>query len=481
MNLAQKAVRGTIFVGFGNYLTYIVSFAGSVALARLLPPEFFGIIALSQFFLSFSGRIKEIGLEQALIHRQKNWEQYAANHLSLQLIFGLAIIFLNSLLAIPVGLHYGRTTGLVLFVSGLFGLLGAYSTTFTKILEKELMFKQSTLVDVAVVLISNLGMVGMAWRGFGIWALVVGGLPGAILNTFLIWRVCPVKVRPRWDREIIKWFFRFGPWWHWIFSATASLIILQFDNFLVGTLVSATVLGFYARAYNWATLPTARVAAIISRVAYPLYAKLQTSRESLSRAYNLTLSVIVRVTLPVSLVGVLIIREGTLLLVGEKWLPLVPMFQALFVYMVLRPLFDNTGALFTAIGRPRVINTIQVAQAVVVLIANPILVKLAGGVGAGLGAGAAMLVGVLLLYPKLRTVVEVRFREVFLSPLVAAGAGLLVLWVVFPHLPTEPAALGLALKPLPFLAGYFTTLLALEYRRWFGYKDFLKSALVLRK
>jgi len=475
MNIAKKAIRGVIFVGGSNYLLYLINFIGGIILARLLEPELFGIIALSQFFLSLSGRIKELGFEQGLINRQENWEDFANNHLSLQMIFGGASIMLNSLLSIIVAWRYGQTMGLVLFISGLFGIMGAFSATYLKIFEKELMFKQSTILDLLNGILAQAGMVVMALRGFGIWSLVFGGLLGAIPYTFLIWKISPVKLKFSWDKEKIKWFFNFGPWWHWFFAATASMVILQFDNLLVGTILGAATLGFYSRAYNWATLPTSRLAAIISRVAYPIYAKLQSDSVRLSYAFNLTLSAIVRVTLPIGIIGLFIIREGTLFLIGEKWLALVPMFQALFLYMILRPLFDDTGALFMAVGKPKIINSVQVWQALLILAIDPLLVHFFGAVGAGVGAGLAMLLGITLLYPSLKQIVKVDFNEIFVKPFSAGAITLLLFLFLIRHLVFPSVIISLIGKLVIFLPMYLVILFVLEGKKWLNYRDLWKN------
>lgn len=475
MNLAKKAIRGVLFVGGSNYLLYITNFIGGIILARLLEPELFGIIALSQFFLSLSGRIKELGLEQGLINRQENWQDFANNHLSLQLILGIASIIINSLLSIVVYLRYGPTMGLVLFVSGLFGMLGAFSSTYLKIFEKELMFKQSTILDLLNGILAQVGMIFMAFKGFGVWSLVLGGLLGSVPYTLLIWKKSPVKLKLSWDKEKIKWFFNFGPWWHWFLAALASMIVLQFDNLLVGTILSAATLGFYSRAYNWATLPTSRLAAIISRVAYPIYAKLQSDFVKLSYAFNLTLSVIVRVTLPIGIIGLFIIREGTLFLIGEKWLALVPMFQALFLYMILRPLFDDTGALFMAVGKPKIINSVQVWQALLILAIDPILVHFFGAVGAGVGAGLAMLLGITLLYPNLKQIVAVDFIEVFAKPFLAGVVALILFLFLISHLVFPSLIVSLIGKAVIFLPIYLVVLFVLEGKKWLNYRELWKN------
>ena len=45
--------------------------------------------------------------------------------------------------------------------------------------------------------------------------------------------------------------------------------------------------------------------------------------------------------------------ELILVLLGESWQPVVNIFRLLVIYSMMRPLFEDTGAFLTAIGKPK--------------------------------------------------------------------------------------------------------------------------------
>lgn len=463
-DIRKKALTGVIFVTLSNNLIFLLSFlASNIILARLLPVAVFGQFALASFFVSLVGRIKELGFDYAIIHSKEDLKRVCNVYLSLQLILSLIIAFASVPIAVVVSRFYGSEVGMATLLIGLTSLFQNLFNSINAIYDKELMFKESMLINVVSTSLSLAGMVVMGFLGYGLWSLVLGGVPGVIIGLGLLFKYLPLKFHLELDKKVIAWFVNFGPWWHWLLAASASLVVFQFDNFLVGTLSGTFVLGAYTRAYSWATMPTSRITAIISKVAFPVYARLQESRAQLSKAYSLTLSTILLLTVPLSLLSILIIREMVLLLIGEKWLPMVPMFQLLVLYMLLRPVFDDSGAMLVAIGKPRIFNTTQLIQSAVMFVLTTILVYYFGGAGASLGVGMVMLVGVGYQYRKLLNFIDIDFAKVTIPPCVAGGfAFILSLLLKQNLLKDQTSLIKIVVLSLFFMALYSTAVFALK-------------------
>src|SRR5258708_39216644 len=104
MKIGQRAVRSTIFTTITTYSSLGIGIVSAVIMARLLQPEYFGIIALGTFFLSLFGRVREFGFDHALIHRQDDLPHAFKTHFTLQI--GLALLnLLLVLIAAPVLSH----------------------------------------------------------------------------------------------------------------------------------------------------------------------------------------------------------------------------------------------------------------------------------------------------------------------------------------------------------------------------------------
>jgi len=420
--VATRAVRSTLYVALNTYISVAITFVSSILLARLLDPAHFGIIALSNFFLGLFGRVRELGLNQALVHRQKNLEEAYSVHFTLHLALALLNLFLVLIAAPILASRYPNQPQMVqvLVVFAVFVLFQAASQTQQVAFEKELLFCYTTLINIFALVVSSAVAVAMAYNDYGVWSLVAGNT----INTFLVfiglWIFRPWKLRLKFDKEIARWFLKFG-FYLWI-GAIVTFILFQYNDFIVGTLLGAATLGFYAKALKFAELPNSMVTSVISRVALPTYSKLQNEKQKLETSFNLVLRNIVRISLPITLILFFTAHEFTLVLIGEKWLPMVPIFKLLILYSFLRAIFDDAGAFLTAIGKPQIVSKYISLQAAVLLVLTPILVKWLGIDGAAVSLDAVMLLGVVLAYYYVSKRIPLSFSSAFLPSFVSALA-----------------------------------------------------------
>ena len=429
-NVATRAVRSTLYVALNTYISVALTFVSSILLARLLDPAHFGIIALANFFLGLFGRVRELGLNQALVHRQKSIEEAYSVHFILHI--GLALLnLLLVLVAIPLlSSRYPDQSQMmqVLVVFAVFVIFQAASQTQQIAFEKELLFRYTTLINIFALSISSVISVTLAYKNYGVWSLVAGNT----VNTFLVflglWIFRPWKLQLKFDKEIAKWFLKFG-FYLWI-GAIVTFILFQYNDFIVGTLLGAATLGFYAKALKFAELPNSMVTSVISRVALPTYSKLQNEKQKLQTSFNLVLRNIVRISAPMTLVLFFTAHEFTLVLIGEKWLPMVPIFKLLILYSFLRAIFDDAGAFLTAIGKPQIVSQYISLQAVVLLGLTPLLVKMSGVDGAVLSIDAVMLLGVVIAYYCVSKRISLSVSQAFLPSFVSALVATLFYFLV---------------------------------------------------
>lgn len=415
MSIGRRALHSTLFVAATAYLSEAVNFVVSVILARLLLPEYFGIVALAIFFNELFGRVREFGFDQALVHRQEDLEKARSAHFVLQvsasfLSFLLTLIFSPLLLRI-----YGWPVVKALLVISFFYIFKAASSTQRMVLEKELRFVTTTLVDLFALIFASLLAIYLAVNNGGLTSLVVYQVANVFMAFAVFWVLRPWTPIFVWDRKIITWYLRFG-WYLWLGGLT-TFVIYKFNDFVTGTFLSTTSLGFYSRAFSFAQRPTSAVTGVVSRVALPTYALLQKEKEKLSLTFNLVLRNIVRVSAPLSFFLFLLAPDFTAVLLGDKWLPMVPVFRLLLIYGFLRSVFDDAGAFLTAIGKPHLVSRYLVVQAFIILVTTPLLTYFWGVNGAAVSLNIVLGVGLLLAYRYVNRFVAVDFTGIFLSAL----------------------------------------------------------------
>lgn len=434
MSLTRRATRATAWVAATTYAGQIVSFLANVALMRLIAPEAFGVLALAVFFGTLARKLVGFGFNQALVHKQDEIPTAAGTHLALHLA-SATLVCLLAWAAFPlVAAHYDRLTALVLLAVAVGA--GFESAGFTPriLLEKRVEFRGLQLLNLGVNVGVNAAAVLAALIWPNVWVLLLRLAGAQLAGAIGYWRLARGLKIARPSLKTARWYLSFGsPLW---LAGLATFAVLQFDDFLVGTLIDQETLGFYARAYALAVLPTTMITHIIARVAFPVYARLQHEPAKLSEAFSTVMRFVVLLSAPAGVGLAYLAPEFVRVVFGEKWLPMVPLVRWLMLYELLRPLFDDVGELLTAIGQPRKISRIQIAQAAAVLVLAPPLVYAFSAVGAAVAVGLVMLLGVALAYRTIKPHVTVDFFGVIVVPITlcllaaALTAGLLWLYPV---------------------------------------------------
>jgi teichuronic acid exporter len=194
MSLGQSIRSGVKWLAFGKVGNRLFEFAFGVALARLLVPADFGMIATIQIFTGFVGMFTSGGMGQSLIRTKTADANDFTAVFTLQLAVGV-LVYLGFFFSAPIIAWYFENplyTDLVR-ISALSFLLRPLVTMRNAWLNREMQFKSRTMVDVMTGLVGGFLSVSMAMFGMGVWSLTVSGLLGALFNNFWLARLTPLK------------------------------------------------------------------------------------------------------------------------------------------------------------------------------------------------------------------------------------------------------------------------------------------------
>lgn len=82
-------------------------------------------------------------------------------------------------------------------------------------------------------------------------------------------------------------------------DSTLNFFCSRADQLLVGTFLGAETLGFYSLASNLTLLPSSRINPIFTRVAFPIFAKVQDDIDRLKRGYMTVLRIVSVISAPI--------------------------------------------------------------------------------------------------------------------------------------------------------------------------------------
>lgn len=469
-DLAAATVRASAYSIAASAATLILGLTRSIVMARLLVPEDFGTVALALAFLEFAAPLRSFGLDQALVHRQTGDEasldEILAVHFTLRLVLTGLFTLLLAAFAPLLRVLYPQRAVLVwvllaLATGEIARALGATPSTH---LRKEMRFRELAALQVLTSLTMTITGPVMAWRGYGIWALVGERVSGVTIATLALWLVVrPWSPRLSLRAPLVKWYLDYGKF---VFAShVLTPLMEQFDDFWVGTTLGSHPLGLYAKAYEFAQYPRRIISDPIAQVLMPVFSRAQDEPERLSKAFFRSASLVARLGFLVTGLLVLGAREFTAVILGPKWEPMVPTFQIMVIYTLLHPLLQIVGDLAAACGRPQInarFRTVQVA----VFVPGVVLATRQWGIdGAAVAINLALILALAVGFQSLRNLVRFSLRRMLLAPVVAsllAGA----ISIRLPSVANSSLLLAGTVKASAYFAGYALLLLAVEWREY---------------
>jgi O-antigen/teichoic acid export membrane protein len=418
MNLAQRSITSVAWNSAVSLLNLMILFARYVTLRRLLSVDTFGVYAGANAVVGLTIIVAGFGMGGAFLHRARETEDEelaAAVHFTLKLIFTLSWA---SVLAAITGLFFDgetRTALLVLIIanSGI-----QLAQTPTLILTRRVVHRRLALIQFLNALLTSVVAVTLAWQGFALWALLATDITTMVLTlgALYIWR--PVW-RPRLVKspEVMRYFLHFGG------RNFLSKVLLQaldlLDDVWTRFFLGTTPMGYYSTAYRFATYPRTILAAPINSVAGGTYAELKADRKRLSQAFFRTNAFLIRTGFLFGGLLVTIAPEFILLVLGEKWLPMLNAFRLMLVFTLLDPIKLTVADLFVAVGHPEQITRTRLVQLVVMAIGLFTLGPLLGITGVALAVDLMLVVGMAILLWQARAHIDFSPRRMFAVPTLA--------------------------------------------------------------
>ena len=346
MSLKNKAVSGLIWTFAQQFSVQIINFGVQVILARILLPEEFGLIAMLHIFIAIGTNLLDGGMTSSLI-RTENPDQKDYSTVFFVNLFASVFIFM---MAPNVGEFFNQPIlNNVLRVYALSFIIRAFVAVQTTRLTKEMNFKLQMKMQIPSVILGGLSGVILALNGYGVWSLVWLNLIQSFLFMVMHWWFSEWKPIMIIDKEKFKYHFEFG------YKITlSSLLYTLYRNvytIIIGKYFSAAQVGFYFQAETLRMYPVQHITTALDKVTYPMFSSIQNDKNSLKIYYKKTMQAVLFLIVPVMTLLLIFANDVFLLVLGEKWLPSVPLFQILCISGALQPLQNYNLNILKVKGR----------------------------------------------------------------------------------------------------------------------------------
>jgi lipopolysaccharide exporter len=352
MSIKQKTASGVVWTGIATLSSVIIQFLQLAVLARLLDPSDFGIMAMIMVVIGFANAFADMGVSNAIIHRQNIQPRQLSSLYWLSVLLGISIclIIIVSIPWIAQFFREPRLAVLLLWASIIF-IVTPFGQQFQILFQKELQFKYLAIVEILAVIAGSTTAILAALQGKGVLSLVWGQLATSSFRSILLayrgWR----SWRPMifFDIKGLKEFLGFSI--YQMAERSINYVAWNLDKLLVGKMLGSSSLGFYNIAYQLMVRPFMVLNPIMTKVALPVFASIQDDNERLRRGYIKMSQWIALINTPIYL-GMLVMADPLIaLLLGPKWSPSVAVFQILSGLGILYSLGNPLGSLLLAKGR----------------------------------------------------------------------------------------------------------------------------------
>lgn len=364
----------------------------SLAIARIIGPEAFGVAAQAYIVLALAGLLLDQGLVAAIVQRDK----LDASDIG-------AAIWLTVAMTCVLALVIGGTAGLIaaffetpdlrapLRVLVADVLATGLAVPALAILMRDLRFRALAVVDVLATLTGGVVGVGIALAGGGLWSpvafVLTADLVTAVGVLFAVGRL-PIRGSVASARSLLK------------FSSSVlgfqvtNYLSRYLDNVIVARVLGPAPLAQYALSYRVMLVPVQNIGWLANRVALPLYSRYQRERGLLYAEFVRYSVVVAAVAVPLMAIVFVTAPIAVPLVFGDEWRPAVVPMQILAATGARQAIHTLVGPVFLATGRPHWQFRFQLVSLPVYAAAFLI------GVNHGIaGVAAAYTIAGALLYP----------------------------------------------------------------------------------
>ncbi|QHQ34072.1 oligosaccharide flippase family protein [Algicella marina] len=271
-SLFARAMRSSFWTIFGYGTSQILRLASNLILTRILFPEAFGLMALVMVVMQGLTNFSDVGINTSIQQNKRgDDEDFLNTAWTLNVIRGLLLWLLTVLVAVPIANFYEEPQLAQLIpVAGAILVIQGFFPTRLESANRHLNLGRVTLLEMAIQIIGIVATVLFAWLLQSVWALVIGGIVGAVSKILISNVFVPgTSNRFRWERDAVRDLVGFGKW---IFLSTAfGFILSQGDKIVLAKYLTLSNLGVYNIGYFLASFPLLLATSVAWRILIPIY------------------------------------------------------------------------------------------------------------------------------------------------------------------------------------------------------------------
>ena len=357
----QKVASSLALKFVENFLAKGMGLVISILLARLISPDDFGQLAIITVFINLSYSFIHSGLSQALVQKKDvdDLDYSTVFYISLTIAVILTIVLI--LVAPFIGNWY-KSSSLVapLRFYAISLLFGAFNSIQSAKMQKEMQFKNLLISRIITVFLSGAIGVFAAYKGMGLWALVIYNFSVTVIGCLAHFIYCKWIPKLAFSTKRAKGLFNYG--WKILVSGLLFSLYSDLRTIIIGKKYSTEDLGYYDRGKQVPTIFATTIDGAVQGVMFPTMASVQDQKEQVRAILKRTLTLGALIIIPFMAGLALLTRPFISVFYGDKWLPATFFMQVYCITEMLVPLYSSTQIVIKALGRSDIYMKLEVVR-----------------------------------------------------------------------------------------------------------------------
>ena len=351
--LKQKAAKGFLWGGLNNGMVQVLGALFGIILLRQLTPDDYGKVAKLMVFANIATTLQESGFTAALCNLKEPTDRdYNAVfwfNTGMSAILYCILFFCAPLIAQFYDDPFLTPLSRYLFLGFFISSLGTVQRAYLFI---HLMNKQTCLIAIVAVIVSNCVGISMAFCGLAYWGLATIHILFILVVALLNWYFSPwrpslhIDMRPAWEM------FGFGS--KLLLTNIVNRLSSNAFDFLLGKFYGDHVTGIYGTARKWNDMGSNTISGMLTGVAQPVLTRVREEQERYRHVFRKMLRFVSFISFPCLLGMGLIAREFLLVVAGPKWEESATLLSILSIYGAIFPLLTLYSQLAISQGKSNI-------------------------------------------------------------------------------------------------------------------------------
>lgn len=349
-NIQRKLASGLVWTFLESASAKIVNFLVTLLLARLLLPSEYGTVAIVNVLITFLDVIVISGMGSALVQKKNSdtLDFSTITWFSLGIAIVLYVLLYFSAHAIAVFFDSLELV-LIIKVMGIKLFLSAINSVQQAYVSKHLMFRKFFYATLIGTVVSAVVSIYMAYKGYGVWALVTQQLLYSIINTLVIKLVIDWSLEFRFSFERLKGLFSFG--WKLLCSSLLDTLYDEIVSLSIGKKYTKADLAYYDKGKQIPATISAVIMHSMNKALFPTMSKVQDRTEEIKSLARNNTRVTAMIMYPILVFFIITAHNLICFLLTEKWAESAFYIQILSVFYLIKPFSAINLSITKALGR----------------------------------------------------------------------------------------------------------------------------------